>query len=320
MHVVAAAPTRDTSLPHRPTIQKQAAAAAASLPGVLAPLLQRSVTAHASLPEAAAALLASRVAGDGLSASALADALVPRLKGAEAALARDLLAVVETDPAAPDLLGVFLNFKGFHALAAHRAASALWAEEDDVGAKQLALLLQGRASAAFGVRRRRGSVSKREEVADESRRRRGRDIVASARKRRDDDAATLKTQVDVHPGATVGAGIFIDHASGVVIGEQAAVGDDCYILHGVTLGATGKVKHGRRHPHVGSGCTIGSGASVLGPISIGDGCTGGRGVNRSGQRRRRASWRRVAATPRLRRGLYAETSITPQVPSARTPS
>jgi len=222
---------RDAAASLWPTIQKQAAAAAASLPGVLAPLLQRSVTAHASLPEAAAALLASRVAGDGLSASALADALVPRLKGAEAALARDLLAVVETDPAAPDLLGVFLNFKGFHALAAHRAASALWAEEDDVGAKQLALLLQGRASAAFGV--------------------------------------------DIHPGATIGAGIFIDHASGVVIGEQAAVGDDCYILHGVTLGATGKVKHGRRHPHVGSGCTIGSGASVLGPISIGDGCTVG---------------------------------------------
>ena len=60
---------------------------------------------------------------------------------------------------------------------------------------------------------------------------------------------------------------FIDHATGVVIGEQASVGDDCYILHGVTLGATGKKdkKTGRRHPVVGSKCTIGSGASVLGP-------------------------------------------------------
>ena len=71
----------------------------------------------------------------------------------------------------------------------------------------------------------------------------------------------------------MGSGIFIDHASGVVIGEQASVGDDCYILHGVTLGATGKVKQGRRHPTVGNRVTIGSGASILGPIEIGDGAT-----------------------------------------------
>ena len=51
------------------------------------------------------------------------------------------------------------------------------------------------------------------------------------------------------------------------------MGDDCYILHGVTLGATGKVKNGRRHPTVGAGCTIGSGASVLGPVTVGAGCT-----------------------------------------------
>ena len=69
----------------------------------------------------------------------------------------------------------------------------------------------------------------------------------------------------------MGAGVFIDHATGVVIGEQAAVGDD--ILHGVTLGATGKTKNGRRHPHVGSGLHAGSSANVLGPITVGDGAT-----------------------------------------------
>ena len=91
-------------------------------------------------------------------------------------------------------------------------------------------------------------------------------------------AASERTGVDIHPGAAMGAGVFIDHATGIVIGEQAAVGDDCYILHGVTLGATGKEKHGRRHPHVGSGCTLGNGANVLGPITVGDGATIGTGA------------------------------------------
>ena len=78
----------------------------------------------------------------------------------------------------------------------------------------------------------------------------------------------------------MGTGIFIDHATGVVIGEQATVGDDCYILHGVTLGATGKRDKatGRRHPIVGSGVTIGSGASILGPITVGDRATVGAGA------------------------------------------
>ena len=81
------------------------------------------------------------------------------------------------------------------------------------------------------------------------------------------------------PGALMGSGVFIDHATGVVIGEQAAVGDDCYILHGVTLGATGKTKNGRRHPHVGSGCTLNNERQRSGPtITVGDGATIGTGA------------------------------------------
>ena len=121
---------------------------------------------------------------------------------------------------------------------AHRAAHALWtAAEDggDAGARQLALLLQGRASARFDV--------------------------------------------DIHPGARVGAGVFVDHASGVVVGETAHVGPGCVLLHGVTLGATGKPTFGaKRHPTVGRACVLGAGATVLGDVAVGDGATVGAGA------------------------------------------
>ncbi len=75
--------------------------------------------------------------------------------------------------------------------------------------------------------------------------------------------------VDVHPAARIGRGVMIDHATSVVIGETAVVGDDCSLLHEVTLGGTGVVG-GDRHPKVGRGVMIGAGAKVLGNITIGD--------------------------------------------------
>ena len=83
-------------------------------------------------------------------------------------------------------------------------------------------------------------------------------------------------QVDVHPGAVLGEGILIDHATGVVIGETAVVGDGCTILHHVTLGGSGTTS-GKRHPTLGSGVLIGAGATLLGPISVGDGARIGAG-------------------------------------------
>lgn len=77
------------------------------------------------------------------------------------------------------------------------------------------------------------------------------------------------TGVEIHPGATIGRGLLIDHGSGVVIGETAVVGDNCTIYQGVTLGGTGK-DHGKRHPTVGNNVMIGSGAKVLGPFTVGD--------------------------------------------------
>lgn len=76
------------------------------------------------------------------------------------------------------------------------------------------------------------------------------------------------TGVEIHPGATIGRRLFIDHGMGVVIGETAVVGDDVLIYHGVTLGGTSSVRH-RRHPTIGDRVMIGAGASVLGSVLIG---------------------------------------------------
>jgi serine O-acetyltransferase len=76
-------------------------------------------------------------------------------------------------------------------------------------------------------------------------------------------------QVDIHPAAKFGRGVFIDHGTGIVIGETATVGDDVSMLHGVTLGGTGAA-HTDRHPKIGNGVLLGAGAKVLGAIHIGD--------------------------------------------------
>lgn len=78
-----------------------------------------------------------------------------------------------------------------------------------------------------------------------------------------------KTNIEIHPGATIGKRFFIDHGTGVVIGETAEIGDDVTIYQGVTLGGTGK-DVGKRHPTIGSGVMIGAGSKVLGPFRIGD--------------------------------------------------
>ncbi|MGQ0442606.1 MAG: serine O-acetyltransferase [Methylophilaceae bacterium] len=78
------------------------------------------------------------------------------------------------------------------------------------------------------------------------------------------------TGIEIHPGATIGHRVFIDHGMGVVIGETAVIGDDCTLYHGVTLGGTSWSK-GKRHPTLENGVVIGAGAKVLGPINIGTG-------------------------------------------------
>jgi serine O-acetyltransferase len=78
------------------------------------------------------------------------------------------------------------------------------------------------------------------------------------------------TGIEIHPGATIGRRVFIDHGMGVVIGETAEIGDDCTLYHGVTLGGTSWNK-GKRHPTLGRGVVVGTGAKLLGPILVDDG-------------------------------------------------
>ncbi|CAL0317436.1 unnamed protein product [Lupinus luteus] len=82
--------------------------------------------------------------------------------------------------------------------------------------------------------------------------------------------------VDIHPGAKIGSGILLDHATGIVVGETAVIGNDVSILHSVTLGGTGKAS-GDRHPKIGDGVLIGAGTCILGNIKIGDGAKIGAG-------------------------------------------
>lgn len=79
------------------------------------------------------------------------------------------------------------------------------------------------------------------------------------------------TGIEIHPGATIGRGVFIDHGFGVVIGETAVVGDGCTIYQGVTLGGTSLAKGAKRHPTLGRNVIVGAGAKVLGGFTVGDG-------------------------------------------------
>jgi serine O-acetyltransferase len=86
----------------------------------------------------------------------------------------------------------------------------------------------------------------------------------------------LLTGIEIHPGAIIGQGLFVDHGMGVVIGETSELGNNVTIYQGVTLGGTGKEK-GKRHPTIGDNVVIGAGAKVLGPIEIGTGARIGAG-------------------------------------------
>ena len=88
------------------------------------------------------------------------------------------------------------------------------------------------------------------------------------------EIARLFTNIEIHPGATIGRRVFIDHGAGIVIGETAEVGDDCVLYHGVTLGARGwwvDTKGAKRHPTIGRDVTLAVGSSVLGAVHVGDG-------------------------------------------------
>lgn len=87
------------------------------------------------------------------------------------------------------------------------------------------------------------------------------------------ELSRLSTGIEIHPGARIGRRVFIDHGSGIVIGETAEVGDDCVLYHGVTLGGRGwwvDAKGSKRHPTIGREVTLATGSSVLGAVTVGD--------------------------------------------------
>lgn len=96
------------------------------------------------------------------------------------------------------------------------------------------------------------------------------------RARRLSQWASRRTGIEIHPGATIGKNLFIDHGNGVVIGETAVIGDNCTLYQGVTLGGTGKEK-GKRHPTLGNGVMVSSGAKLLGSFTVGDNAKIGAG-------------------------------------------
>lgn len=101
--------------------------------------------------------------------------------------------------------------------------------------------------------------------------------------RRLSEQTKVRTGVEIHPGASIGQRFVIDHGLGTVIGEQTVIGDDCYLLHGVTLGGRSIGRSyssgaGRRHPRIGNRVEIGGGVSVFGPVTVGDDCRLDAGV------------------------------------------
>lgn len=152
------------------------------------------------------------------------------------AVREDVECICRRDPACETILETVLFFKGFAALVCHRASYRMWIQKK----------------------------------------------TTNKRNKRSFPALYLQSQasaafgVDIHPAATIGAGILFDHGTGIVIGETATLGDGSTLLHGVTLGGTGK-QGGDRHPKVGRSVLIGAGASILGNVPIGDGAKIGAG-------------------------------------------
>jgi serine O-acetyltransferase len=136
----------------------------------------------------------------------------------------------------------------------------------------------------------------------------------------------LATGIEIHPGAQIGRRLFIDHGMGVVVGETAEIGDDCTLYQGVTLGGTSLVPRQKRHPTLGNGVIVGSGAQVLGPFRVGDGARIGaaavvlrevpEGATMVGNPARQVARRNAAAEPRATFQPYAVCGDIPD-PIAR---
>mmetsp|Transcript_34913 Transcript_34913/g.78890 ORF Transcript_34913/g.78890 Transcript_34913/m.78890 type:complete len:392 (+) Transcript_34913:128-1303(+) len=232
-----------------------------------------------NLPNAASRVLARKICGaeaglemdvevGGLNTRV--DYLIPifeaALKMFPSALSLDLLAITTLDPAAKSYLQPFLFFKGFHAVALQRIGHRLWMRSGDPTPLAAEALRKPQAPPLEGEALESSERLKRLVSAEEAWH----------------TALWIQCRcsevfgVDMHPGARIGAPMFLDHATGVVIGETATIGNHCHFLHNVTLGGTGKPPSTLlRHPQIGDRVTVGAGATVLGDIRLEDGVTVG---------------------------------------------
>lgn len=167
------------------------------------------------------------------------------------AVREDALCVWRRDPACETLLEVVLFMKGWASLVLHRAARRAWKPDEDV-------VDDGDATT------KNDTVDNHHDTLPTSTIRGSRFVSLYLQ-----SICSTTFGVDIHPAAQIGAGVMIDHATGVVIGETATVGDNTTILHGVTLGGTGK-ESGDRHPKIGKDVLIGAHTQILGNITIGD--------------------------------------------------
>ncbi len=176
-----------------------------------------------SLPESLSQILALQLGDHNISTlqlQLLFHEILSSNDGIIKAVAADIHAVFERDPACNNYIEPYLFLKGFHALQTYRLSHELWKQNRRI----LAQVLQSASNRVFSV--------------------------------------------DIHPAAEIGKGIMIDHATALVIGETAKVGNNVSILHGVTLGGTGK-ESGDRHPKVSDGVLLSAHAQLLGNIKIG---------------------------------------------------
>lgn len=183
--------------------------------------LRRDIIQHLTLDDAISNLLARKLT-DYRDDFETVEAIVRSVWSDEHARAfrLDIEAIRAKDPACGGWLTPFLNFKGFHALQAHRIAHTLWNNDQ----RDTATWLQGLVSKALAV--------------------------------------------DIHPAAQFGEGILIDHATGLVVGETAIIGNNVTLFHLVTLGGNGK-QTGQRHPIIEDGAVLYAGAKIIGRITVG---------------------------------------------------
>ncbi|DBA69925.1 TPA: hypothetical protein ACH3X2_012420 [Trebouxia sp. C0005] len=259
-------------------IRKEAAKDAAQEP-ILSSFLYASVLSHDSFEMALAAILANRLSDPTMMATELIDIFHSVLRGCQeveqAALA-DVIAVRERDPACTAYSSALLYYKGYHALQTHRIAHGLWQRGQKVLARSLQnheRILQDtpmvchRAFVKIAAQLR-FTAREQQEAEEEGVRQRA--CISTFCGVMLQYRCTQTLAVDIHPAATIGKGVLLDHGTGLVIGETAIVGNNVSILHNVTLGGTGK-EVGDRHPKVNDNVLIGANATILGNITIGKG-------------------------------------------------